>query len=144
MPKIICKVCNGTKDANYDLPSDEYIHYPCQSCKNGIENFCSACDGEGTYWTYGSYGDCGCMHYCDSCNGTGHKLDSISFEEECSCVKREPALIQKQEEQKVFLMDYFDQLLLEKGECLYCNGTKKVTRTVYEGEHEYNKRKEMQ
>ena len=108
MPKIICKVCNGTKDANYDLPSDEYIHYPCQSCKNGIENFCSACDGEGTYWTYGGLGDNAYLHWCSACNGNGYKLDSIQVEEECVCVKKGPELHKKQEEEFAWLKDFFE------------------------------------
>lgn len=140
MPKIICKVCNGTKDANYDLPSDEYVHYPCTACKEGIENYCGACNGRGEYWIYGGFGDNAYLHWCSSCKGNGWKLDSVKVEEECICVTKGPELRKKQEEEFGWLKDFFEESILNN-DCLHCRETKKVITTYYEGSKEYEKEK---
>jgi hypothetical protein len=137
MPKIICKVCDGTKDANHDLPSNEYVHYPCTACKEGIKNFCKACAGQGEYWVYGGFGDNAHLHWCQNCHGKGFTPDSIEIEEDCRCTKP-----REKSEMELQFPEFFEPLGIEKaGECIYCNGTKKVMVQYEEGTSEYEKAK---
>ena len=139
MPKLKCVKCNGTGDMNYDLPSDEYVYIKCDSCfGSGIGNACPSCDGKGEYVEGGE--NYSCLVGCVACGGTGHVLDSIKVEEQCRCVSREPQLKKQQDIGEAMLLDYFDRLLLEKGECLFCNGTKKVKAVYLEGSKEYREK----
>lgn len=140
MPKLNCLNCNGTGDASYDLPSNEYVYIKCDSCfGSGLKDACKSCKGKGEYVEGGE--NYACLVSCTTCGGRGYYPDSIEIEEECRCVSREPQLKKEKEESNFMLLDYFDRLLLEKGECLFCNGTKKVKRTYLEGTKEYENSK---
>lgn len=142
MPKIICPVCEGTLDANHDLPASEYVHYPCQSCKNGIKNYCKKCDGVGTYWTYGR-GDCGVMHHCKECDMTGYERSFIELEIECPRCKDDPPAKHPQGQAFDNIDDLFEAFAMDKIDfvCAKCNGTKKVIKKFYEGSTEYDRYK---
>jgi len=136
MPKLRCEKCDGTGDMNYDLPSDEYIYIKCDLCfGSGLKNACALCEGKGECVEGGE--NYACLISCTTCGGRGYYPDFVEIEEECQCASREPQLKKKKEENNFLLLDYFDTILLEQGECFYCGGTKKVINTYLEGTKEY-------
>ena len=139
MPRIICPVCNGTLDANYDLPADEYVHYPCTSCKKGTKNYCKACDGEGSWWENNGWGDCGILQHCYDCGGDGYQKDFVELEVECPRCKDDPPAKHPQGQTFDNMGDFFEAFAIGKIEfvCAKCNGTKKIMKKFYEDSQEY-------